>query len=357
MRRKAQAGFSLIELLVAMVVTLFVVGAVVGLLTSGQSAFKTQPERTDRQQNIRAAMDIIMRDVGAAGIGMPVFMQVFSRGQNSVGPATNPDGNTGPTGNGGALTDQMTIIANTEGFENEATCSYPGGHSVIVDMLAGGTRVQANSAAIVIMADGTWTLRYVTQADLKNSGASGDCSKGGTHAALQMTAGQDPSGLNLPSGLCVDNGYGNAYIGVDGILNTADDAVNGTCQPKWVSTGDIIQYRVCTPPNAACPSGEAGVPNLERNVNTAGWQVLARGIEDLQVKYVRADVARTLDHQPAQIMTDDYSTLTTEVQVTLASRGAAGKFQGAMTASTGPMAIRGSLTSQASPRMALWALT
>ena len=87
MRRNAQSGFSLIELMVAMVVTLFIVGAVVVLLTGGQSSFKHQPERTDRQQNIRVAMDVIMRDIGAAGVGMPVFMQTFQRNLNNVGPA------------------------------------------------------------------------------------------------------------------------------------------------------------------------------------------------------------------------------------------------------------------------------
>ena len=48
-----QAGFSLIELMVAMVVTLIVTGAIYGLLAGGQSAFRREPQLADRQQNTR----------------------------------------------------------------------------------------------------------------------------------------------------------------------------------------------------------------------------------------------------------------------------------------------------------------
>jgi prepilin-type N-terminal cleavage/methylation domain-containing protein len=47
-----EKGFSLIELMVAMVVTLIISGAVFQLVTAGQSAFKKEPAVADRQQNI-----------------------------------------------------------------------------------------------------------------------------------------------------------------------------------------------------------------------------------------------------------------------------------------------------------------
>ena len=50
---RQQRGFSLVELMVAMTVTLIVSGAIYGLLTSGSSAFRREPEVADRQQNIR----------------------------------------------------------------------------------------------------------------------------------------------------------------------------------------------------------------------------------------------------------------------------------------------------------------
>ncbi len=85
--RRLQAGFSLIEMLIAMTVMLIVSGAVFALLTSGQSAFRVQPELTDRQQNIRAGLDRIMRDVHNAGVGAPSFVQVFVPSLNGAGIA------------------------------------------------------------------------------------------------------------------------------------------------------------------------------------------------------------------------------------------------------------------------------
>ncbi len=333
MRRNAQAGFSLIELLVAMVVTLFIVGSVIGLLTGGQTAFKTQPERTDRQQNIRAGMDIIMRDIGAAGIGMPVFMQVFQTNLNNVGPA-----NAATVAS--QLTDQIQTIANTEGFENEYACNYPGGHSSHVFMKSTYTKLFQNQPVLVIMADGTWTLRNVTSADSNatntHSGGCTDAANGDKHADVDFNPGQDPSGLNTAGGLCVDNGWGNAHT-------------SANCAVEYISSGDVIQYRVS--------DGADGTPNLERQVNAGGWQVLARGVDDMQVQYVKSDLAGTVSDNAPVVALDDYKTLTAQVRVTLSARGSAGRFQGATTAAQGPMAIRASLTSQVSPRMALWSLS
>ncbi len=47
-----EKGFSLVELMVAMVVTLIISGAVFQLVTAGQSAFRKEPALADRQQNI-----------------------------------------------------------------------------------------------------------------------------------------------------------------------------------------------------------------------------------------------------------------------------------------------------------------
>ena len=67
-RRTRQRGFSMIELMVAMVVTLVVSGAIFGLLSAGGNAFRREPEVADRQQNIRIAMDMIARDIAERGL-------------------------------------------------------------------------------------------------------------------------------------------------------------------------------------------------------------------------------------------------------------------------------------------------
>ena len=82
---KGELGFSMVELMVAMVVTLVVSGAIFGLLTVGGNAFRREPEVADRQQNIRIAMDAIFRDIQNAGSGMPLVSQAFTHTDAPLG--------------------------------------------------------------------------------------------------------------------------------------------------------------------------------------------------------------------------------------------------------------------------------
>ena len=93
---RRQRGFSMVELMVAMVVTLVISGSIFGLLTAGGNAFRREPEVADRQQNIRVAMDAIARDIENAGGGMPLVGQVFTHTDT---PATPP----AATGSGAPL--------------------------------------------------------------------------------------------------------------------------------------------------------------------------------------------------------------------------------------------------------------
>ena len=75
-----ESGFSLAELLIAITITLTISGAIYGLLAQGQNAFRREPEISDRQQQIRIAMDLVQRDIVTAGMSMPDFVQAFTPG-------------------------------------------------------------------------------------------------------------------------------------------------------------------------------------------------------------------------------------------------------------------------------------
>jgi len=60
-------GFSLIELVVAMAVTGVVVGAVYSVYHAQQRSYNTQQEIVEMQQNIRAAMQLMEREIRMAG--------------------------------------------------------------------------------------------------------------------------------------------------------------------------------------------------------------------------------------------------------------------------------------------------
>ncbi len=63
----AYAGFTLIEMMVAMAMTMAIVGAILTLVNSAQGAFQAQGEVADMQQRLRASIDMLTIDVRSAG--------------------------------------------------------------------------------------------------------------------------------------------------------------------------------------------------------------------------------------------------------------------------------------------------
>ncbi len=61
------AGFSLIELLIAMAIGLVVLGAMYSVFTIQNKTFGSQEQYVEMQQNVRAAMDMISREIRMAG--------------------------------------------------------------------------------------------------------------------------------------------------------------------------------------------------------------------------------------------------------------------------------------------------
>jgi prepilin-type N-terminal cleavage/methylation domain-containing protein len=75
----SERGFSLIEVLISIVITLIVMGAVFGLLTRGQRSFQREPEVADLQQSARTSLDLVARDILQGGAGLPPEFPAFSR--------------------------------------------------------------------------------------------------------------------------------------------------------------------------------------------------------------------------------------------------------------------------------------
>lgn len=67
--KESEAGFSMMELLVAMVIFLVVTGSIYGLLTMGRISRNRSSRRTDVLKNARAAIHLIGRDALNAGLG------------------------------------------------------------------------------------------------------------------------------------------------------------------------------------------------------------------------------------------------------------------------------------------------
>ena len=78
LRHSSQRGFSLMEVLVAMVVGLIVVGAGFMLFQSASSTSRSTMSKTEMEQNGRAALNFMMQDISMAnndyqqlGVGVP----------------------------------------------------------------------------------------------------------------------------------------------------------------------------------------------------------------------------------------------------------------------------------------------
>ncbi len=68
---KNKSGFTLIELLIALVLSIVIVGAVYATFNSQQKSFSLTNQKVDMQQQGRAAMNFIMRDLRMAGCLVP----------------------------------------------------------------------------------------------------------------------------------------------------------------------------------------------------------------------------------------------------------------------------------------------
>jgi prepilin-type N-terminal cleavage/methylation domain-containing protein len=353
-----QAGFSMIELLVAMVMTLIVSGAIFGLLTGGQNAFRREPELTDRQQNIRIAMDLIKRDVAGGGAGMVPFVQAFTNLADGLGGY--PTGYTAGVINGGP-TDVLEVLT------------------------ASGSCPSVTLPTTPALADTSWTANAndrlpscfpaVSAAPsffyLGNVGSGPSPDRGAYGVRMgkaDVAAGVAPFNI--------------ALVGAANLNPTGGDSA-GFCDVIGTTTAlssctvlfpvDVVRYQIAPDPDdlnlpALWRSRTGQFSNTGVNIGgpTAGgnWEIVARGIEDMQVEYFRNGGWQTTAGDvycngpcTAPVNTD-FVRLVRQVRVTLSARATGrGRIQGGQTVAGAPTAIRGQLQAVITPRAALTPLT
>jgi prepilin-type N-terminal cleavage/methylation domain-containing protein len=67
----SQRGFSLLELMISMALGLIVMAAMAGIFKTGMNSTMLVTQRAETQQNMRAALDLIAKDISMAGAGVP----------------------------------------------------------------------------------------------------------------------------------------------------------------------------------------------------------------------------------------------------------------------------------------------
>jgi hypothetical protein len=332
----------LVELMVAMMATLIVSGAIFGLLAGGNNAFRREPELSERQENIRVAMDMITRDVVTAGGGMDAFVQAFTDGLNNPPLATSwPSALIA-----GESADFLQITGNDGSCPTLAVCGAPGNSLFFNDPLP------------ACLANTLPSLGYVYGANGAHAQGSG-LAPGVLYFDKVLGGGGCGSGhLNKPQGGSAVNPPGNVACGAGG------NATTNTPDCQFMTRVQVVRYQIAadvddptgqTPALWRSPAGTIDITgtnagNLPPN---APWQLVAEGIEDLQVRYLSTQ--NGWQDTPGAMANGNYGTIIRQVQITLSARSMAPNLAGQSTSAVGN-AVRGQLASTVSPRAAQLAL-
>ncbi len=70
-KQNPEHGFTLLELMVSMAIGLIVMAAMASLFKSGMDSTMLVTQRAETQQNMRAAIDLMVKDISMAGAGLP----------------------------------------------------------------------------------------------------------------------------------------------------------------------------------------------------------------------------------------------------------------------------------------------
>ncbi len=247
-----QRGLSLIEIMVALTLSLILLAGVVQIMASSKQTYRVSDAASRMQENARFAMDFLMRDVRMAGFwGCAQFSSVNDLLDNGGAQYVNLLSNAGVTGTdgAGAAADSLTLTgAFNTGFQ-------------ILPNAGGGFPVLASA-----------DLNVNPGNDLKQGDIVlvGDCSVGD----IFQISNANPTNGN------VVHTTGNSTQ--PGNKNTGCGGGNAHCLSK-IYTGDATLYRIRRITYSIAIGG-SGEPALFRNDGTTNLE-LVEGIENMQVLY------------------------------------------------------------------------
>ena len=221
-------GFTLIELMVAVALSAIVITAAYQVMVGQSRVYEAQEQTIDMQQNVRAALDFMCRELRMAGYGVSAGTDIFSNLINN--DASDPNIDDG--------TDSITFVGNTD---------Y--GSLVVLDAAAG-----SNTVSVFPAPARTMEFKVGSVLDLldgqKNLLGSGGLTVTG------VTYGDPANPTTTPTLLTLDSPLAQA----------APAGSYVTVQPRTIS------YRVNN-------------RILQRNDGVTGWQGLIEDVEELQFVY------------------------------------------------------------------------
>ncbi len=270
--RSAADGFSLVELMVALTLSLAIVSGVFRLVDPASGAFQTQPEVADVQQRMRAAIAAITRDVGGAG-GMP-FLATRADPVSPVPAAAVFPMRVGRTGTDPPGTyDQARLsvwsIAPTA-VQAKLGASLASANGVATIMPGAGCRAgaascgfQSGMTVVVLGRDGAFDLFSITrtagssitlQHNFADSGvmfAASDSTM--AEATLRTYMLKNDPATGAPRLVRYDGAGGADVPVVDHVVNLGFDLLGEAEPPSLVTTSEPAAVRVTYGPPPPAP--------------------------------------------------------------------------------------------------------
>ena len=165
-------GFSLLELLIASLVSVFVVGGALTMLVNLEGVHRDTQELIDAQQTARLALEQMSRDIQMAGVGLawllPPFPLVVPRGDGGIDIRHNRGNVASMLAADMAGPNDSLIVASAVGFEaGQQIGVYDSMGSIdLVDVisvdLAANRIVHSGATKAYLVADGTAVARVET---------------------------------------------------------------------------------------------------------------------------------------------------------------------------------------------------
>ncbi|HXW55142.1 MAG TPA: prepilin-type N-terminal cleavage/methylation domain-containing protein [Candidatus Cybelea sp.] len=161
MRR--ERGYSLIELMVALAVVVLIIGTTLKALTDASNATQAVTLMADTQENLRAGLNYMVRDITQAGEGIP--QGGITIPNTGGGTPTSAVARPGPTGIGNFPNTWVALPAIASGFQLGPTTSVSGQATDMITIMYADTSL--------VDASGHWLNEFPIFLAPTNGGATG----------------------------------------------------------------------------------------------------------------------------------------------------------------------------------------
>lgn len=290
--RSDEQGFSILEVIVAMVIFLGVTASIWGLMQVGLQSRTTVNETVQLTKSVRVGLNLIGRDTYNAGLGYPADAVVGvpdNRISNLLGIPADGDATRDTvapiiTGNNitlntfnltpGVRTDQVTFLFKDTSF-NLLPIAAPVDQRIPQPLMVNFAPPGASFSEIVSI-----------------NGSNAQCARNDLYIVSAGTAAR----LGLATGLIGSDRirFGNGdVLGLN--LAGSTDSIDGVPTPAAIQKVSMVTYHV-TPDGTLMRRRYVNVPPV---VPAVGWedQPLVYGVENFQIQYVMND--GTLSDNPS----------------------------------------------------------